>query len=213
VAPLLGFDRLAVSGPISLTGNLQGRTGSTKDLLSSLAGDVRAEMGPGTVTRIGRFGATMAKILSFTSVRGLLSGRFLDDFSGKGLPYRTMTVQTTFDRGRMDVGAFTFQSDAMTMNARGRIDLLNERQDLQAQVEVLGIVNKVLQFVPIVGRAADALTAIPLRVTGSLDDPDVRLAVGQDAKDAITEEEQSLRRPLRGTTDTLEKSVDTLLGK
>lgn len=213
VAPLLGYDQPPVSGPISLTGNLQGRTGNTKDLLSSLAGEVRAEMGPGTVTRIGKFGATMAKILSFTSVKGLLSGRFLDDFSGKGLPYRTMTAHTTFARGGMDVGAFTFQSDAMTMNARGRIDLLNERQDMQAQVEALGIVNKILQFVPIVGRAAEALTAIPLRVTGSLDDPDVRLAVGQDTKDAITEEEQSLRRPLRGTTDSLEKSVDTLLGK
>jgi uncharacterized protein involved in outer membrane biogenesis len=213
VAPLLGFDRLPVSGPLSLTGNLQGRTGSTKDLLTSLAGDVRAEMGPGTLTRIGKFGATMAKILSFTSVKGLLSGRFLDDFSGKGLPYRTMTAQATFAGGGMDVGAFAFHSDTLTMDARGRIDLLNERQDMHAQMEVLGIVSEVLELVPIIGRSLGALTAIHLRVTGSLDDPDVRMAVAQGAKDAVTDEEQSLRRPLRGTTDTLEKGVDTLLGK
>jgi hypothetical protein len=213
VAPVLGIGQVPLDGPLSLTGHLQGRMGSTKDLLSSLAGSVQAEMEPGTFFRIGRFGETMAKILGLVSARGFLSGRTLSNLSDKGLPYRTITAQTTFDKGHMEVDTFSFLSDSMTLDSRGRIDLLNEQMDMQAKMQALGIVDKTLQVVPLVGRSAADLTAIHLQLTGSLDNPDIRIAVGQRAKDLITDEEKSLRSPLKGITDSLKKSLEQLLGK
>ncbi|MCU0596621.1 MAG: AsmA family protein, partial [Desulfobacterota bacterium] len=53
LAALLGVPEVSVSGPISLTGRLQGRTGSSEDLLAGLSGDMQAQIGPGRVARIG----------------------------------------------------------------------------------------------------------------------------------------------------------------
>jgi uncharacterized protein YhdP len=75
VAPVLGIEQLPISGPISLTGQLRGRTGTTRDLLVSLDGNLETEMGPGNLTKIGKAGDIMAKILIITSVKSILSGR------------------------------------------------------------------------------------------------------------------------------------------
>jgi uncharacterized protein involved in outer membrane biogenesis len=74
VAPVLGIEQLPISGPISLTGQLRGRTGTTRELLASLDGNLKTEMGPGHLTKIGKAGHIMAKILTMTSVKSILSG-------------------------------------------------------------------------------------------------------------------------------------------
>jgi uncharacterized protein YhdP len=213
VAPVLGIEAMPVTGPLSLTGQLQGRTGSTKDLLASLEGTLDARMGPGTFTRIGRFGATTAKILSFASVRGLLSGSLLRDLTGKGIAYRTITAQTSFDKGRMSVGSLSFRSDAMNMDAQGTVDMIEERLALQVALSPLGTAGRVLGFLPIVGRPVEAMTSIHLEASGSLDNPDVRLAMGRGIGSAITQETERTGSMLRGITDYLHRGTGGLFGR
>jgi uncharacterized protein YhdP len=213
VASVLGVEAVPVTGPISLTGHLQGHTGSTKDLLASLEGTLDARMGPGTFTRIGRFGATTAKILSFASVRGLLSGSVLRDLTGKGLAYRAITAQTSFDKGSMGVSRLSFRSDAVNMDAQGTVDLLGEQLALQVALRPLGTAGKVLGFLPIVGRPVEAMTSIHLEANGSLDDPDVRLAMGQGIGSAIRGEAKGTNSMIRGITDFLRGGTGKLFGK
>ena len=213
VAPVLGIEAMPVTGPLSLTGQLRGRTGSTKDLLASLEGTLDARMGPGTFSRIGRFGATTAKILSFASVRGLLSGSLLRDLTGKGIAYRTITVQTSFDKGSMSVGSLSFRSDAMNVEAQGTVDMIEERLALQVALSPLGTAGRVLGFLPIVGRPVEAMTSIHLEANGSLDDPDVRLAMGRGIGSAITQETERTGSMLRGITDYLQRGTGNLFGR
>jgi len=213
LAPVLGIARPPATGPLSLTGDLHGQTGDTKDLLASLRGTLAIRLGPGRYTRIGRFGGAMAKILSFGSARGLLSGRLMGDLTGRGLSYQTITAEATFDAGSMDVASFSFQSDAMSLAASGRVDLLTEQLDMRATLGVLGVVDKALQFVPILGRPAQALTSLHLRLTGPLDDPDVRIAMGEGTRQALTGESQGVGTVLKGIGEFFKKGFNTLLGK
>ena len=67
----------------------------------------------------------------------------------------------------------------MTLDANGRIDFVRNVMDLKMRLGILGTVDRVLGWVPVVGRAAEAMTSIPLRANGPLDDPKVRLNLGQ----------------------------------
>jgi uncharacterized protein YhdP len=207
VAPVFGIGLVPVTGPISLTGQLQGRTGSTKELLASLGGKLDATMGPGSITRIGRFGATMARIISFASVRGLLSGEVLSDLTGEGLSYRAITAETTFDKGRMGVNAFRFRSSALTMDAQGSVDLVQEQMAIQAALRPLGTAGKLLGFLPIVGNPIEAMTSIHLVVRGPLDSPDIRLAPAQGIENAIRGGAEGTGSIIRGITNFLQRET------
>lgn len=213
LGPVLGLDAVPVTGPISLTGQLRGHTGTTKDLLGSLEGNLDATMGPGRFSRVGKIGAPMEKLLSFASVRGLLSGKLLSDLTGKGLAYRTIRAQTAFDKGVIELRAFSFESDAMNIDAQGRINVLNEQMDVKAELRPLDTADKLLGFLPIVGKPLEAVTSIPLEAQGPLDDPDIRLAVGQGVEGAIREETKGTGSTIKGFTDFLRRSTGKPSGK
>jgi hypothetical protein len=206
-APVFGIGLVPVTGPISLTGQLQGRTGSAKDLLASLEGTLDVTMGPGTITRIGRFGATMARIISFVSVRGLLSGEVLSDLTKEGLSYRAITTETAFDKGSMGVSAFRFRSTALTMDAQGRVDLIQEQMAIQVALRPLGTANTLLGFLPIVGKPLEAMTSIHLVVRGPLDSPDIRLAPSQGIESAIQGGAQGTGSIITGITNFLQRGT------
>ena len=119
IAPVLGIPDVSVSGPISLSGQLQGRTGSSEDLLASLHGNLDARIGPGKLARIGRGGEIVARMLSLTSVRGILTGSVFENFASQGLPYQRISVQATLNNGNMDLTNFRFESNAMNIDAQG----------------------------------------------------------------------------------------------
>jgi uncharacterized protein YhdP len=212
-ATALGIGTASLTGPMSLTGQLRGRTGRAKDLLASLEGTLNVAMGPGTFTRIGRFGATMAKILSFASVRGLISAQPLRDLTGTGLSYRAITTQATFDKGSMALDGFSFRSDAMDMTAQGRVDLVAERLAMQAMLKPLGAAGALLGHLPITGKSVEATTSIHLEAQGPLDDPDIRYSMGTGIETAIEAPAQGTRSMFKGIIDLLEKGARALLGK
>ena len=97
-----------MSGPISLSGRLQGKTGSSEDLLAGLHGNLEAQIGPGKLARIGRGGDFLARMLSLTSFRGIFTGSVFENFAGNGLPYQRITAQVAFNNGNMDLTNFRF---------------------------------------------------------------------------------------------------------
>ena len=91
-----------------------------------------------------------------------------------------MTAESAFAGGGLDIGAFTLGTGGMTLDAKGRIDLVRNAMNLKMRLAVLGTVDKVLGWVPVLGRAAQSMTSIPLRAKGTLNDPKVQLNLGQE---------------------------------
>jgi uncharacterized protein YhdP len=213
VATALGISEVSVSGPISLKGQLQGKTGSSEEILPSLQGKLDAQIGPGTIAQIGRGGAWMARMLSLTSVRGILSGSVLEDFAGKGLPYRRIIAQATLNSGNMDLANFRFESDAMNIDARGRINLPEEQMDVRASLKPLGTVSTVMGAVPLVGKVAAGLTEIHFNLSGSLDDPRVSIIPGQGIADSIQDQAKGAESTLKGITGHPEREENKWIRK
>ena len=201
IAPAFGIPNVSVSGPISWSGELQGKAGSSEDLLASLQGNLEIQAGPGNVARIGRGGELMARILSLMSVRGILTASVFDNFVDKGLPYQKITAQATFNNGNMDLNDFRFESNVAEIESRGRINLVEEQMDIRATWKPLRTVSTALGIVPLVGKVAAGMTEIHLNVSGSLDDPRVSYIPGQGIADAIQDEAKGAGRVLKGVTD------------
>jgi uncharacterized protein YhdP len=197
VAPVFGIGKPPYTGTMSLTGRLQGRTGSMQELLTSLSGKLETEMGPGSLTKVGRTGDLMLKILSMTSVRGIFSGSLVDDLTGKGLFFRKIKAQTTFEKGIMTLKGFQFVSDVMMMNSQGNINLIDEQLDLDVVLEPLRDVGKAIGSIPLIGKAAEDLTELQLEIKGPLEKPEIRPAetkqIGKGIKTEVKEPETILK--------------------
>jgi uncharacterized protein YhdP len=205
LAALLGVPEVSVSGPISLTGRLQGKTGNSDALLASLDGNLNAQVGPGRIARIGRGGAFLARILSLTSIRGILTGSVFENFATNGLPFQTIATQTTFKNGNMDLTNFRFVSNAVNLNAQGRLNLLEGQMDVGARWRPLGAVSTVMGFVPLVGKVAAGLTEIHFNLSGSLDDPRVIIIPGQGVANAIGDQANGVGSIFRGVTGLFDR--------
>ena len=62
----------------------------------------------------------------------------------------------------------------MNVDTEGTIDLVNETIKTKALLEPLATVNKALDFVPILGKAAGDLIKVRIDVEGPLNDPKVK---------------------------------------
>jgi uncharacterized protein involved in outer membrane biogenesis len=213
LAAFLGVHEVSVSGPISLTGRLQGKTGNSDALLASLSGDMEAQIGPGRIARIGRGGAFLARILSLTSIRGILTGSVFTNFEANGLPYQSISGQVTFNNGNMDLTNFRFVSYAVNLNAQGRINLLEGQMDVGARLRPLGAVSTAMGFVPFVGRVAAGLTEIHFNLSGPVDDPRVFIIPGQGIADSIQDQARGVGSMFRGAADLFRRDENKETGK
>jgi uncharacterized protein YhdP len=203
ITPVLGIPAVSLSGPVSASGQLQGRTGSAEEILAGLQGILDAQIGPGNLTRIGRGGELLARVLSLTSVRGILTGSVFENFATQGLAYRRISGQASFNNGNMDVTNFRFESDAMNIEAKGRINLLEGQMDAGARLKPLGTVSTVAEAVPVVGKVAASLTEIYFNLSGPWEDPRVSIMPGQGIADSIQDQAKGVGSTLKGAADLL----------
>jgi uncharacterized protein YhdP len=199
IARVLGISDASVSGPATASGQLQGRTAeSSKDFLANLQGNLDTQMGPGNLSKIGRGGEWFARIFSLTSVRGILTGSVLEDFAGKGLPYRKIIAQSTLNGGNVNVTNFRFESDVTNIDAKGRINLHEGQMDVGVRLRPLGAVSTAAGVVPVVGRVAASLTEVYLNLSGSWDDPRVSIIPGQGIADSMEDQVKEVGSALKG---------------
>jgi hypothetical protein len=213
LAALLGVSEVSVSGPLSLNGRLQGKTGSSGEPLASLDGHLNAKIGPGKLARIGRGGDFLARMLSLISIRGILTGSVFDNFASKGLAYQTITAQATFQNGNMDLTNFLFESNAMNLGAQGRVDLIKKQMDINASLKPLGAVSRVIGIVPLVGKVAAGLTEIHFNLSGSLDNPRVLIIPGQGIANSIQNQAKGMGSIFRGFSDFFGRDEEKSLKK
>jgi len=173
IASMLDLDNVSSRAPLTMTGRLQGRTGSTPDLLGSLRGRLEAELGKGRIYKVGPAGGALFKILKFINLKGILSGNMASDLVKKGIPFDSIKCRASFNDGIMGVNELSLTSPGLNMDAQGTVDLVNQHLSMKADLQMLGTVDKVLGLVPVVGKAAKKMTKVYLDIKGPLDDPDI----------------------------------------
>ena len=194
IAPALGIDALPITGPLTLTGQLSGRMGSSQEILGSLNGDLAASLGPGNVNKVGKVGDLFVKLSSMAHISSLFSGRLLKDLSDRGMPFEVISAQNSFDKGTLDITRLHFASDAMTVDGHATIDLANQKINMDALLVPLATVDEGLNLVPLVGKALQDVTRIRIDITGPLNDPTIRTA---EIKEIGKEIEDVLKKPFR----------------
>ncbi len=173
IASVYKIEKLPITGPLSLKGQLKGHTGNAKELLGSLDGHLNMKMGPGHLKEVGKLGGLFSKIFSMASLQSIFSGRMLEDLSGDGIRYNIINADTTITKGSL-VNKIHLGSDAMNVDSEGTIDLVNETIKTKALLEPLATVNKALDFVPILGKAAGDLIKVRIDIEGPLENPKIQ---------------------------------------
>jgi hypothetical protein len=213
IALLLDTDKMSVQGPLSMTGRLQGSTGSTKDLLASLRGNLEAEAGPGRIPDIGPVGNTLFKILTVVNIQKMFSGKKLDDINKKGIPFDSLTYRATFQNGTMSVNNLRLLSPALNMDADGNVFLVQERLDMKAHLELLGTVDKVLDLVPVLGKAAGQLTNVYLDLKGPWANPKIRVRPAKGLTEAGKKGTQDTGKAAEDVVKEFGKGLEKIFGK
>ncbi|MDH3722715.1 MAG: AsmA-like C-terminal region-containing protein, partial [Desulfobacteraceae bacterium] len=213
IASLLNTDKISVQAPLTMTGRLQGRTGSKKDLLASLRGNLEAEAGPGRIPDIGPVGNTLFKILAFVNLQQMFSGKKLDDMAEKGIPFDSLTYQATFQDGTMDVNKLRLLSPALHLDADGNVYLVKQRLDMKAHIELLGTLDKVLDLVPVLGKAAGKLTNVYLHLEGPLEDPKIRVRPAKGITEAGKKGTQDTGKAAEDVIKEFGKGLEKIFGK
>ncbi len=205
IAPALGVDRLPLTGPLTVTGQLRGTTGSSGALLAGLAGKLDVSLGPGNLNKVGKIGDFFAKLFSIDKIGALFSGRLFRDFSSRGIYFENITAQPAFDQGMLNIGNLHFGSDVMTVDARGTLDMIDEKLKIQALLVPLATVDDALSYVPLVGHALEDVSKVRIDVEGPLDDPEIHTAEAREIGKGIETEVEQPETILEGAGKGLEK--------
>ena len=80
---------------------------------------------------------------------------------------------------------------------------------MAADIEVLGSVDKILNILPIVGKAGVDLTRVYVTLEGNLENPKIRVRPARGAKDAEKQEVDEGKKAVRD----IFKAIDKLIGK
>jgi uncharacterized protein involved in outer membrane biogenesis len=213
IASLLNTDKISVQAPLTMTGRLQGRTGSTKDLLASLRGNLEAEAGPGRIPDIGPVGNTLFKILAFVNIQKMFSGKKLDDMNKKGIPFDSLTYRATFQDGTMGVNKLRLLSPALNLDADGNVFLVQEQLDMKAHIELFGTVDTVLDLVPVLGKAAGQLTNVYLDLKGPLANPKIRVRPAKGITEAGKKGTKDTGKAAEDVIKEVGKGLEKIFGK
>ena len=162
---LLGKDS-QITGIVDLKVDVSSR-GKSDTLVRVLQGKVDIQAKDG---RIYRF-PLLSKILSFLNVTELLRGK-MPDLSAEGLGYNSIIIKGDIRNGIFILSEAIIDGTTMQLVCQGEIDLAKNRINLIVLVAPFKTVDYVVSKLPLVSYVLKGtLISIPLRITGSLDDP------------------------------------------
>lgn len=164
----LSTQRNDVTGTYSLKAHLSGR-GEQDHLFRALKGNYEISARDGEFIRSPGIDATF----DYLNATGDFKVAF-PDLDKEAFPYRVVAVKGSIDGQILVADEVIVQSSQLDLSGRGKVDLERKRIDANALVAVLRPVDEVIRRIPLVGSIfSGSLIAIPVRITGSLEKPDV----------------------------------------
>ena len=173
MAPIFKMDEMPLSGPISITGNIDGCMGCTKNNLASTKGKLKLIIKEGILSKTSYLGSITSNIFAILNVKGIFTGDVFNDLKNKSISFDEISTTLSLDGPNLEIDNFLFFSHAMNMAGKGQINIQNKNLVLETIVEPLGTLNKVIEFIPLIGKAAQKLTLIYLKVEGPLENPTI----------------------------------------
>ena len=157
-----------MTGSVDIEGSVRSQ-GKPAALLDGLGGDFLITARDGRIYKSG----VLLKILSFLSIRGLLSGD-MGDMAKKGYAYQSLHVTAAVAGQTVQVQKAILISSSLTLVCKGTINFETRQVDLEALATPFQIHNQLLSKVPLVGGwLSKPVLGVPLKITGTFDDPKI----------------------------------------
>jgi hypothetical protein len=163
----LGGQKALIDGKFSLGGELRGE-GSRENLAKSLRGNLAFDAKEG---RIYRFDV-ISKIFSVINVTEIYRGQ-LPDLANQGCAYDSIKVTANVEEGKLSLEEAVVDGRCMKMVWSGTLDFSRQELDMVVLLAPLRTFEKLIGYVPIIGRMFDGVISVPVRVSGDLSDPSI----------------------------------------
>jgi len=161
-------EKTIMTGSVDIEGSLRSQE-KPAALLDGLGGDFLITARDGRIYKSG----VLLKILSFLSIRGLLSGD-IADMAKKGYDYQSLHVTAAVAGQTVQVQKAILISSSLTLVCKGTINIENRQFDLEVLATPFQIQNQLLSKVPLVGGwLSKPVLGVPLKITGTFDDPKI----------------------------------------
>lgn len=157
--------------------------GQMDELVNGLEGPLEMTLSNGLIKQ----NKLVSRILEVLNVTEIVKGR-LPDLATTGFAYTTMTLQGEFQNGKLIIHEFFMDGETLDLVGYGEIRLEDQTLDIQLLAAPLKTVDTIIKHIPGVNYLlGGSLVAIPVGITGSLDDPRVAImspsAVGSSLLD------------------------------
>ena len=164
----LPYQQNDIKGIYSLRADLTGQ-GNQNRLASSLNGNFEFSARNGEFIRSPGIDATF----DYLNATGDFKVAF-PDLNRETFPYRLIGIKGRIEGNIVVADEVNVNSSLLNLSGQGRVDLEGKQIDGKALIAVLKPVDEVIARIPVIGAVVGGpLVGIPIRVTGSLERPDV----------------------------------------
>lgn len=145
--------------------------GKMHELVKNLKGPLQLTLKNGVIKQA----EWVSRTLEVLNVTEIVKGR-LPDLRTQGFAYTTMTLQGEFKNGKLIIHELFMDGETLELVGYGEIDLEDETLEVQLLAAPLKTVDTVVKYIPGVNYLlGGSLVAIPVSITGTLDDPQVEV--------------------------------------
>ena len=171
----LSDNKQAIKGNYSLTGRLSGR-GTPEKIAQTLRGDFDFSARDGEILQSPTVDTPLEAAFNYLNNTGDFSLVF-PDLDKESFPFRLISSRGTVQGTSLVNDEVTLLSSLYTIAGTGRIDFEHKQIDARGLVSVLLPGDRFIRRIPVVGSflagSIVGIVGIPIRLTGSLEHPDV----------------------------------------
>jgi hypothetical protein len=163
-------EAFSMTGSYGLAGEMMA-TGPDKSLAKSMQGEIKLKTKDGVIRRQQMLSA----VFSYLNLTDVFRFRLPSLDGREELQYKKFTAALTLKKGRMEIQEAFLDSEAIDVITQGHVDYVQSRMNLVVLVVASKTVSKITDKIPIVRRltGSGSLFSVPVRVTGSLNNPTV----------------------------------------
>ena len=178
----LSDNKQAIKGNYSLTGRLSGR-GTPEKIAQTLRGDFDFSARDGEILQSPTVDTPLEAAFNYLNNTGDFSVVF-PDLDKESFPFRLISSRGTVQGTSLVNDEVTLLSSLYTIAGTGRIDFEHKQIDARGLVSVLLPGDRFIRRIPVVGSflagSIVGIVGIPIRLTGSLEHPDVTYLAPKD---------------------------------
>ena len=162
-------DQDMATGTLDLQGHVQGTAPRGRDLTSNLNGSLNFTITDGRLLRF----SLLAKLIEVLNSTEILFGS-LPDLENEGIRFSSLQGTAVFEGSRIIIEKGIVHGHSLEMGFAGHLDLQEESVELTVLVAPFKTLDRLIKIIPLIsGLTRGNLVTIPVRITGSWNDPQV----------------------------------------